>query len=76
MGNFTPPATVLSRCRSASFRSMAHGLADQHFSSYEEVKNWTHRLMDLIERGETFSPQKSSAAQEMGQSSGLRWTIL
>nr|CDS35350.1 Mariner Mos1 transposase [Hymenolepis microstoma] len=22
------------------FRSMAHGLADQHFSSYEEVKNW------------------------------------
>ncbi|GFV95855.1 mariner Mos1 transposase [Trichonephila clavipes] len=22
------------------FRSMAHGLADQHFWSYEEVKNW------------------------------------
>ncbi|EGI63904.1 Mariner Mos1 transposase, partial [Acromyrmex echinatior] len=22
------------------FRSMAHGLADQHFQSYEEVKNW------------------------------------
>ncbi|GFW43371.1 mariner Mos1 transposase [Trichonephila clavipes] len=22
------------------FRSMAHGLADQHFRSYEEVKNW------------------------------------
>ncbi|EGI62114.1 Mariner Mos1 transposase [Acromyrmex echinatior] len=22
------------------FRSMAHDLADQHFRSYEEVKNW------------------------------------
>ncbi|EGI59356.1 Mariner Mos1 transposase [Acromyrmex echinatior] len=22
------------------FRSMTHGLADQHFRSYEEVKNW------------------------------------
>ncbi|KAG5324358.1 MOS1T transposase, partial [Pseudoatta argentina] len=22
------------------FRSMAHGLADQHFRSYEEIKNW------------------------------------
>ena len=22
------------------FRSMVHGLADQHFRSYEEVKNW------------------------------------
>ncbi|GFU68175.1 mariner Mos1 transposase [Trichonephila clavipes] len=22
------------------FRSVAHGLADQHFQSYEEVKNW------------------------------------
>jgi len=22
------------------FRSIAHGLADQHFRSYEEVKNW------------------------------------
>jgi len=22
------------------FRLMAHGLADQHFQSYEEVKNW------------------------------------
>ena len=22
------------------FRSMAHGLADQHFRSYEEVRNW------------------------------------
>nr|CDS30081.1 Mariner Mos1 transposase [Hymenolepis microstoma] len=43
------------RCCSVSFsphspRSIAPGLADQHFRSYEEVKNWTHRLMDLIER--------------------------
>jgi len=24
------------------FRSMAHGLADQHLCSYEEIKNWIH----------------------------------
>nr|CDS26835.1 Mariner Mos1 transposase [Hymenolepis microstoma] len=28
-------------------------LAHQHLRSYEEAKNWTHRLMDLIERWET-----------------------
>nr|CDS25303.1 Mariner Mos1 transposase [Hymenolepis microstoma] len=44
MANLTSPA-VPSRCYSVSFsphspRSMAQGLADQHFSSYEEVKNW------------------------------------
>ena len=42
MGSPTPPA-VFSR-RSPSdyhlFRSMAHGLANQHFRSYEEVKDW------------------------------------
>ncbi|GFW91220.1 mariner Mos1 transposase [Trichonephila clavipes] len=27
------------------FRSMAHGLADQHVRSYEEVKNWTDSLI-------------------------------
>ncbi|GFX19561.1 mariner Mos1 transposase [Trichonephila clavipes] len=27
------------------FRSMAHGLADQHFRSYEEVKNWIDSLI-------------------------------
>nr|CDS33908.1 hypothetical protein HmN_000552700 [Hymenolepis microstoma] len=49
MANFPSPATVASRCCSVSFsphspRSMAHGLADQHLSSYEEVKSgWTHR---------------------------------
>nr|CDS28006.1 Mariner Mos1 transposase [Hymenolepis microstoma] len=54
MRNGNSPA-ALSRCCFLSLsphspRSMAHGLADQHFSSYEEVKNWAHRLMDLIER--------------------------
>ena len=29
------------------FRSMAHGLADQHFQSYEEVKNW---VVDSLKR--------------------------
>nr|CDS30124.1 Mariner Mos1 transposase [Hymenolepis microstoma] len=44
MGNFTSLA-VLFRCCSISFsphspRSLTHGLAHQHFNSYEEVKNW------------------------------------
>jgi len=42
------------------FRSMAHGLADQHFRSYEEVKNWID----------------SCATRKMGESSGQRWIIL
>ncbi|GBP16738.1 Mariner Mos1 transposase [Eumeta japonica] len=32
------PDAVPSDCH--LFRLMAHGLADQHFRSYEEVKNW------------------------------------
>nr|CDS28892.1 Mariner Mos1 transposase [Hymenolepis microstoma] len=45
MGHFTSPATVVSRCCSVSFsphslRSVVHGLAHQHFSPYEEMKNW------------------------------------
>nr|CDS32402.2 hypothetical protein HmN_000436700 [Hymenolepis microstoma] len=45
MGNFTSPAAALSRCCSLCFSphsplSMAHGLAHQHFSLYEEVQNW------------------------------------
>nr|CUU97799.1 hypothetical transcript [Hymenolepis microstoma] len=44
MGNLTPPAVLAGGC-SVSFsrhspRLMAHGLADQHFNSHEEVKNW------------------------------------
>ena len=27
------------------FRSMAHGLANQHFRSYEEVKNWNDSIV-------------------------------
>ncbi|GFW54355.1 mariner Mos1 transposase [Trichonephila clavipes] len=30
------------------FRSMAHGLADQHFRSYEEVKNWIDSKTDGV----------------------------
>ena len=37
----TPPAVFFKRCSLYHlFRSIAHGLADQHFRSYEEVKNW------------------------------------
>nr|CDS27287.1 Mariner Mos1 transposase [Hymenolepis microstoma] len=70
MGDFTSP-TVLSRCCFASFsphsrRSMAHGLADQHFSSYEEVKiGSTHGSYGKLK---IFSSQDLSAAREMGQS--------
>nr|CUU97431.1 hypothetical transcript [Hymenolepis microstoma]CUU97432.1 hypothetical transcript [Hymenolepis microstoma] len=69
MRNLTSPATVLSRCCSVSFpphspRSMAHGLAGQHFSSYEELD----RFMDLIERWKIFLPRDSPAVREMGQS--------
>nr|CDS28016.1 Mariner Mos1 transposase [Hymenolepis microstoma] len=47
------PPHVVNMC-SLSFsphspRSMTNGLADEHFSSYEEVKNWIHRPMDLID---------------------------
>ncbi|GFV74163.1 mariner Mos1 transposase [Trichonephila clavipes] len=47
------------------FRSMAHGLADQHFRSYEEVKNWvdswiTSKDDQFFQRG----------MMEMGESSG------
>nr|CDS33933.1 Mariner Mos1 transposase [Hymenolepis microstoma] len=44
MGNFATSPATLSRCCSIWFsphssRPMAHGLAHQQFSSYEEVKN-------------------------------------
>ncbi|GFU61703.1 mariner Mos1 transposase [Trichonephila clavipes] len=35
------------------FRSMAHGLADQHFRSYEEVKNWIDSW--ITSKDESFS---------------------
>ncbi|GBP49767.1 Mariner Mos1 transposase [Eumeta japonica] len=38
MGSSTPSAVFSRHC--SLFRSMAHGLADQHFWPYEEVKNW------------------------------------
>ena len=44
MGSPTLPAVFSRRC-SLLFRSMAHGLADQHFRSYEEVKNWIDSWM-------------------------------
>jgi len=34
------------------FRSMAHGLADQHLHSYEEVKNWID--MWIVSKDEQF----------------------
>jgi len=41
MGSPIPPAVFSRRCSLYHlFRLMAHGLADQHFRSYEEVKNW------------------------------------
>ncbi|EGI67646.1 Mariner Mos1 transposase [Acromyrmex echinatior] len=41
MGSPTPPYSPdVAPSDYHLFRSMAHGLADQHFRSYEEVKNW------------------------------------
>ena len=34
------------------FRSMAHGLADQHFANYEEVAKWLESW--LVSKGEKF----------------------
>ena len=33
------------------FGSMAHGLAEQHFTSYEEVKNWVNSWITLKDEG-------------------------
>ena len=41
MGSPTPPYSPdVAPSDYHLFRSMAHGLTDQHFRSYEEVKNW------------------------------------
>ncbi|GFY14859.1 mariner Mos1 transposase [Trichonephila clavipes] len=45
------------------FRSMAHGLADQHFLSYEEVKTWidsciTPKENQFFQRGIRTLPEK------------------
>nr|CDS25355.1 transposase [Hymenolepis microstoma]CUU99295.1 transposase [Hymenolepis microstoma] len=48
------------------FRSMAHGLTEQHLSSYEEVKNWIDSW--ILSKDEIFSPRDWSAAREKGQS--------
>ncbi|GFY29008.1 mariner Mos1 transposase [Trichonephila clavipes] len=45
------------------FRSLAHGLADQHFRSYEEVKNWidswiTSKDDQFFQRGIRTMPER------------------
>jgi len=57
------------------FRSMAHGLDDQHFRSYEEVKNWIDSWIALKD-DQFFSTRDSYAIRKMEESSGQRWTIL
>ena len=52
------------------FRSMAHGLADQHFRSYEKVKNWIDSCS--LKRWPVFSTRDSYAIRKMGESSGQR----
>ena len=53
------------------FRSMAHGLADQYFRSYEEVKK-LDRFVDSLKRWPVFSTRDSYATRKMGESSGQR----
>nr|CUU98081.1 hypothetical transcript [Hymenolepis microstoma] len=52
------------------FRSMAHGLADQH-SSYKEVKNWIDSWI-LSKDENLFSPRDTPDAREMGQNGSKR----
>ncbi|GBP49870.1 Mariner Mos1 transposase [Eumeta japonica] len=52
------------------FRLMAHGLADQHLQSYEEVKNW------IASKDDQFFQRGIHTLPKMGESSGQRWTIL
>ncbi|GFW65690.1 mariner Mos1 transposase [Trichonephila clavipes] len=45
------------------FRSMTHGLADQHFRSYEEVKNWINswiasKVNQFFQRGIRTLPER------------------
>jgi len=54
------------------FRSMAHGLADQHFWSYEEIKNW---IRGFASKDDQFF-RRGIRTRNMGESSGQRWTIL
>ena len=57
------------------FRSMAHGLADQHFRSYEEVKNWIDSWM-ASKDDQFFRRGIRTLSERGGESSGQRWTIL
>ena len=52
------------------FRSVAHGLADQHFRSYEEIKNWIDSW--IASKDDQFFRR---GIRKMGES-GQRWTIL
>ena len=45
------------------FRSMAHGLAEQHFTSYEEAKNWVDSWIaskdeEFFKRGIRMLPER------------------
>jgi len=55
------------------FRSIAHGLTDQHFRSYEEVKNWIDSW--IASKDDQFF-RRGIRTRKMGESSGQRWTIL
>ena len=51
------------------FRSMTHGLAEQHFPSYEEVKK-LDRFVDHVKICAVFSTRNSYAARKIGKSCG------
>jgi len=55
---------------------MAHGLADQHFRSYEEVKNWIDSW--IVSKDDTSKKlfRRGIRTQKMRESSGQQWTIL
>ena len=49
------------------FQSLAHGLAHQHFRSYEEVKKWIDSWI---------ASKDPTIARKMEKSSGYRRTVL
>ena len=80
MGSPIPLAVFSRRAPSDYhlFRSMALGLADQHFWSYEEVKNWIDSWIaskddQFFRRGIRTLPERW---EEVVASEMSRWTIL
>jgi len=54
------------------FRSMTHSLSEQHFTSYEDTKNYIviYRWLDSLKRWSILPTQYPHATKKMGKNSG------